>query len=119
MNDPNGSHADQFLSGGGEMGALIRAFDWSQTPLGPITQWPQSLRSAVSILLPSKAQICLFWGPELNLLYNDAYIEVVGDKHPALLGTPGRVFWADIWEQLGPLLNGVIDAGALQTALAR
>ena len=54
------------------MGARIRAHDWSGTPLGPIDTWPQSLRSAISILLPSKAQIVLFWGPELIAIYNDA-----------------------------------------------
>ena len=58
-----------WLAGGGEMGARIRALDWASTPLGPTATWPQSLRSAVSILLPSKAQICLFWGPELIKLY--------------------------------------------------
>src|SRR5262245_32610346 len=52
------------LAGGGEMGALMRALDWSTTPLGPVENWPQSLRSVVSMLLPSKAQIILFWGPE-------------------------------------------------------
>src|SRR6185437_11049616 len=65
--------AADWLVGGGEMGALIRAKKWSSTPLGPIESWPQSLRSAVSILLPSKAQIVLFWGPELIAIYNDAY----------------------------------------------
>jgi hypothetical protein len=56
------------------MGALIRAKEWRRTPLGSIESWPQSLRSAVSILLPSKAQIALFWGPELVAIYNDAYL---------------------------------------------
>jgi len=71
-----------FLAGGGEMGERIRAFDWSKTPLGPVAHWPQSLRSATSILLPSKAQIVLFWGPDLITLYNDAYRPVFGGKHP-------------------------------------
>ena len=62
-----------FLAGGGEMGERIRALDWSKTPLGPVDGWPQSLRSALSHLLPSKAQISMFWGPELVTLYNDAY----------------------------------------------
>jgi len=77
-----------FLDGGGELGALMRAFDWSATPLGPPSGWPQSLRSAVSILLPSKAQIVLFWGPEFITLYNDAYRPVFGAKHPGALGRP-------------------------------
>src|SRR5664279_6111786 len=58
-----------FVAGGGEMGARIREMDWSQTPLGPVGEWPQSLRSALSILLPSKAQIALCWGPQFITLY--------------------------------------------------
>ena len=64
--------------GSGEMARLIRAREWATTPLGPLSTWPQSLRSAVSILLPSRAQITLFWGPELVVLYNDAYRPVLG-----------------------------------------
>src|SRR5688572_16340800 len=71
-----------FLAGGGEMGARIREHDWAATSLGSVEAWPQSLRSAVSILLPSRAQIVLFWGPELNAIYNDAYAPVFGAKHP-------------------------------------
>jgi hypothetical protein len=71
--DTPGPLAADWLVGGGEMGARIRAHDWSRTPLGPIEAWPQSLRSAVSILLPSRAQIILFWGPDLVAIYNDAY----------------------------------------------
>ncbi len=64
------------------MGERIRALDWASTPLGPAASWPQSLRSAISILLPSKAQICLFWGPDFVKLYNDAYIPVLGQQAP-------------------------------------
>ncbi len=103
--------ATAWLTGGGEMGERIRTFDWTATPLGPATSWPQSLRSAVSILLPSKAQICLFWGPELIKLYNDAYIPVLGRKHPDFLGRPAREVWSEIWDVLGPLLGGVIATG--------
>src|SRR6185503_5672891 len=89
--NPNshGPQAYDWLTGGGEMGQLIRDYDWSQNPLGPIESWPQSLRSAVSILLPSKAQIAMFWGPELITLYNDAYRPVLGKKHSRALGLPG------------------------------
>ena len=79
-----------FLSGGGAMGALMRAFDWAKTPLGPPEMWPQSLRSPLSMLLPSKAQIILFWGPEFVVFYNDAYRPVFGAKHPDALGRPIR-----------------------------
>ncbi len=101
-----------FLAGGGEMGARMRALDWSKTPVGPPQKWPQSLRSTVSMLLPSKAQICLFWGPEFIVLYNDAYRPVFGAKHPDALGRPGREAWREIWSnQLHGLLEGVVQTG--------
>src|SRR3954470_5995977 len=103
---------DGFLAGGGEMGERIRALDWSKTPLGPTDGWPQSLRSAVSILLPSKAQIVLFWGPELVTLYNDAYRPVYGAKHPRVLGLPAREAWREIWDTgLRKLFEGVLRTG--------
>ena len=87
-----------FLQGGGEMGARMRALDWSKSPLGPVDAWPQSLRSTVSMLLPSKAQIIVFWGPEFVVLYNDAYRPVFGAKHPHALGLPGAQAWSEIWD---------------------
>src|SRR5689334_18829545 len=101
-----------FLAGGGEMGSRMRAMDWSQTALGPPERWPQSLRSTLSMLLPSKAQIVLFWGPEFIVLYNDAYRPVFGAKHPHALGLPGSAAWSEIWEgQLHALLEGVVRTG--------
>lgn len=101
------------LIGGGELGALMRAHDWSKTPLGTPDRWPQSLRSAVSILLPSRAQICLFWGPDLVALYNDAYRPALGIKHPWALGRPAREVWREFWEDvLRPLLEQVVNTGA-------
>jgi signal transduction histidine kinase/DNA-binding NarL/FixJ family response regulator len=101
-----------WLTGGGEMGALIRSRDWSRTPLGPLEGWQQSLRTAVGMLLASRAQIILFWGPDFIVLYNDAYRPVFGGKHPDALGLPGREAWSEIWEhQLGPLLEGVVRTG--------
>ncbi len=103
--------AADWLVGGGELGALIRTKDWAATPLGMIDAWPQSLRSAVSILLPSKAQIVLFWGPELVAIYNDAYRPVFGSKHPTALGKPAREAWSELWDMLRPLLAGVVETG--------
>jgi PAS domain S-box-containing protein len=106
-----GRDPEDFLAGGGEMGTLIRSLDWSTTPLGPVERWPQSLRSAVSILLPSKAQIVLFWGPHLVALYNDAYRPVFGAKHPWALGQPARDCWREVWDVLEPLFQGVMRTG--------
>ncbi|HEX5887278.1 MAG TPA: ATP-binding protein [Pyrinomonadaceae bacterium] len=104
--------AHDWLTGGGELGQLIRGYDWSRTSLGPIESWPQSLRSAVSILLPSKAQIAMFWGPDLITLYNDAYRPVLGDKHPGALGLPVREVWSELWETgLRSLFEGVLQTG--------
>src|SRR5262245_50000200 len=113
MMHPSPSHSNfTFLQGGGEMGARMREMDWSQTPLGTADTWPQSLRSTVSMLLPSKAQIVVFWGPEFTVLYNDAYRPVFGAKHPRALGLPGRDAWTEIWDSvLHELLAGVVRSG--------
>jgi signal transduction histidine kinase len=107
-----GRSALTFLAGGGEMGARMREMDWSATPLGLPESWPQSLRSTLSMLLPSKAQIILFWGPEFVVFYNDAYRPVFGAKHPDALGLPGARAWSEIWDsQLHQLLAGVVQTG--------
>lgn len=112
MNSASKGAAQDFLTGGGEMGSRMRAFDWSSTSLGPPDSWPQSLRSAVSILLPSRAQICLFWGPDLVFLYNDAYRPVLGMKHPWALGQPGREVWREVWEStIAPLVAPIMRTG--------
>ena len=90
----------------------MRALNWQETPLGPVETWPQSLRSVLSMLLPSKAQIILFWGPEFIVFYNDAYRPVFGAKHPHALGKPGREAWSEIWDTvLHNLLAGVVRTG--------
>src|SRR5262245_51510284 len=108
------SSGADWLQGGGEMGARVRALDWSRTPLGPMGRWPQSLRTPLSMMLSSKAQIILFWGPEYVVFYNDAYRPVFGAKHPDMLGMPGRVAWSEIWDSgvnLHALLDGVVRTG--------
>ena len=78
-------------------------------PVGPVCTWPQSLRSAVSIMLSSRYPIALYWGPELALLYNDAWSPILGGKHPWALGRPGREVWPEIWTDRAPLRTGVLD----------
>ena len=93
------------------MGELMRSFDWSQTALGPTGQWPQSLRTAVSICLNSRFPMIL-GGPELTVLYNDGYIPILGQKHPQrALGLPGQEVWAEVWPVVGPLLTQVMTKG--------
>ena len=104
--------AHSFIAGGGEMGERIRALDWSKNLLGPIDGWPQSLRSAVSILLPSKAQIALCWGEQFITLYNDAYKPVFGAKHPEALGLPISQAWDELWPAgLKEMFEGVVSSG--------
>jgi PAS domain S-box-containing protein len=91
--------------------ALIGAADWSQSPLGPPEQWPQTLKSTISVILPSAAQIVLFWGPEFVAVYNDAYAPTIGEKHPRALGRPARENWSELWDDLEPLLLSVRESG--------
>ena len=101
---------ERMLGGGGQMGLLMRAFDWSATPVGPIEEWPQSLRTTVEILLTSRFPMFLWWGPELVQFYNDGYRPSLGfDRHPAALGARGREFWAEIWPTIGPQIDAVME----------
>ena len=93
--------AHDCLSGGGEMGALMRATDWSQTPFGPVETWPQSLRTAVSIMLESRFAMVVAWGPDFRFLYNDRYRPVLGSKHSAL-GKACRDIFPEVWPVIGP-----------------
>ncbi|MHC5742335.1 MAG: ATP-binding protein [Nostoc sp.] len=97
------SNADvNFLIGGGEMGARMREQDWSKTSLGPTQHWPQSLKTAVRIMLTSRQPMFVWWGEELINLYNDAYKTIIGGKHPEALGQPASYVWREIWDQVGP-----------------
>lgn len=99
-----------FLSSDGELGELIRNFDWSQTPLGPLDTWSQSLKTTVNLMLNSTNPIWMGWGPENTFLYNDAYIDVLGiNKHPWALGRPASIVWEEIWDFCGPLSDRVYN----------
>ncbi|HYK57050.1 MAG TPA: PAS domain-containing protein, partial [Flavisolibacter sp.] len=100
-----------FLKGGGEMGELIRSKDWSTTTLGTPQSWPQSLRTAVSILLHSQFPMFVWWGPQMITIYNDAYRLIMGEKHPQGLGEAGPLVWSEIWDVVGPLADQVMNEG--------
>ncbi|MCY1044918.1 ATP-binding protein [Corallococcus sp. bb12-1] len=93
------------------MGALMRAMDWSATALGPLSDWPQSLRTMVSTCLNSRFPLLVWWGADMVMLYNDAYRAILGDKHPRAMGQRGREPWAEIWHIIGPMLEGVLTRG--------
>lgn len=93
------------------MAPLIRQHDWASSPLGPMDQWPAILKSILEVGLNSRLPVCIYWGPEFILLYNDAWSAIPGDKHPGCLGQPARVAWSDIWSILDPMYNGILQTG--------
>lgn len=99
-----------FLRGGGLAGELIGELG-PDGPLGPPARWPETLRRTLEIVLPSRAQIAVFWGRDYIALYNDAYAPTIGDKHPLALGRPARENWGEMWDALLPLLDGVRRTG--------
>lgn len=94
------------------MGELVREFDWSGTPLGPSVDWPESLQTTVRILLTSRFPMWMAWGPALTFLYNDAYARTtLGKKHPWALGKPAPDVWSEIWKDIGPRIERVLETG--------
>jgi signal transduction histidine kinase/CheY-like chemotaxis protein len=105
-----------FVAGGGEMGAVVRGFDWAATTLGPLATWPQSLRTAAGMMLDARLPMYVVWGPEHILLYNDGYRQVLGakaDDPRQVLGQPFSQVWAEVWDQVGPLLEATRAGEAL------
>ncbi len=101
-----------FLAGGGELGEHIRLHDWSATPLGPIFGWPQALRSTVSLCARSRLPMIIHWGwPDLLVLYNDAFIPLIGDKHPKALGRPLFESWPELWPAIESTMENVLTTG--------
>ncbi|CAM3761914.1 PAS domain S-box protein [Pontibacter korlensis] len=96
-----------FLSGGGEMGERIRTYNWSETSLGPIESWPQSLRTSLSLILTSYYPLFFWWGEDYIQFYNDAYIPVLGAKHPKSLGQVGQECWPEAWHLVEPMIKQV------------
>ncbi|HEX4192697.1 MAG TPA: PAS domain S-box protein, partial [Stellaceae bacterium] len=91
----------------------MRDFDWANTPLGPRTQWPRALWQVVEIILASGLPMAVRWGPDFINIYNDAYVSILGDKHPEALGKPAREVWAEIYDELGPIDESILS-GARQ-----
>ena len=96
----------------GKMSELISSYDWSRTPLGHFSGWPDSLKAAVRILVTSRFPMWMAWGPQLTFLYNDAYARVtLGKKHPWALGKPAPEVWPEIWSDIGPRVENVMTTG--------
>jgi len=103
--------AANVLSGGGEMGELMRSIDWATTPLGPVKSWSQALRTMVGLVLRNKFPIVVWWGPRYVQFYNDAFGPILGDKHPSAMGQPGPECWAEIWDVVGPMAEQPMTGG--------
>ncbi|HEY0809073.1 MAG TPA: hypothetical protein VGD49_02885, partial [Longimicrobiales bacterium] len=99
------------------MAERCRNFDWASTPLGPVEEWSQSLRTMASAVLASRNPMLLFWGPHLIQFYNDAFRPSLGSsegaapRHPRALGIPAAEFWTDVWSVVGPQIEGVMTRG--------
>lgn len=90
----------------------MRSHDWENSPLGPLATWPQELRSAVALCLGARTAIGIYWGERFLLLYNDAFRDMIGHRHPQALGRPAVEVFPEIWDRLGPILEGVRESGA-------
>src|SRR6201996_2040391 len=113
LNSRNDAQADagELFAGPGEVRSHARELDWSKSPLGPTTTWSPALRTLARSIFDSPFPICLWSGPQYALVYNDAYRRILTAKHPAALGQPGSIVWAEIWEQLEPQFDGVRKKG--------
>ncbi len=101
---------DLFSAAGG-LRAVLDQVDWASTPLGGLSTWSPALRNAVDLMMHSKFPMTLLWGPSFVVLYNEAYVEIIGDKHPSALGTPAQVVFAEAWPQIAPMMQGVARTG--------
>ncbi len=101
----------EFSTLAGEVAALLRAIDWSKTSLGPTATWPRSLKTMIGVMLGSRFPMMLGWGSTMIQFYNDAYIPVLGVKHPSSLGAPVSQVWSEIWDVVGPLMHSVLAGG--------
>ncbi len=102
--------ADVLFPGDGEMARRMRAFPWPESELGDPRGWPASLRTACRICLTSRFPMIVWWGEQLRFFYNDAYLPLLGSKHPAL-EKPGEAVWTEIWDIIGPMLTSVMASG--------
>ena len=102
-----------FLSGGGSAGEQMRTLDWAATPMGPAESWPVSLQTLVSVILNAKQAMFIAWGAKQCMLYNDAYADILGLKHPQALGLPLLEVWAESRDELAPIIEQVYAGSAV------
>lgn len=110
----NGLDFTHFFPGNSKVEDLLRLHDWNSSALGSPNDWPQALRYAVRFLLDSKTAIFIAWGEESRLLYNDAYIDILGDRHPSAIGAPLKEVWAEVWPIVEPAAQRALSGESVQ-----
>ena len=103
--------AERLFAGPGPIRTFCRTVDWRSTPFGAVTEWPQSLRTAVDLCLGSTFPGFLWWGAELGQIYNDAAVSILAAKHPQIFAKPAREAWSDLWHMIGPVAERVLSTG--------
>src|SRR5688500_19672194 len=96
--------AESLFPDGGIAGRLVRSLDWKSTSLGPPRDWPMALISQVRTMLATAQPMCIFWGRELVNLYNDAFLPILGEKHPRAMGQSAKDCWREAWPIVGQQL---------------
>ncbi|WP_433042037.1 PP2C family protein-serine/threonine phosphatase [Dactylosporangium sp. CS-033363] len=102
---------DQLFAAAGSLREAYARVDWAATPLGPVASWSPATRAAVDLALRTRFPVTLFWGPEFVMIYNEAYVHMIADKHPAALGQPAAKVFAEIWDEIGPMLAQASSGG--------
>ena len=100
-----------WLQSSSDMAERVRLHDWASSPLGPLEQWPDVLKTTVALCLASSFPQSIVWGPQLTMLYNDAFIPILGDK-PYALGRPFSEVWHEAWADIGPIANAAFEGHA-------
>ena len=95
----------------GAMADLVRGYNWAETPLGPMTDWPKLLVDSVNLMLCNQFPSAIFWGPRLIQIYNDAYVSVIEEKHPRALGQSAPECWQESWHIVGPEIEAALIRG--------
>ena len=113
MADAVPSDGLKFLAGGGLAGSQMRALDWTASPLGLPAGWPQSLRTAVKLMLNTRHPVSILWGPDALLLFNDAAGQSFGsERQAAAVAQPAAIVWNELWDVIGPQFDQVMAGGA-------
>jgi signal transduction histidine kinase len=116
VDPPATAPGSAFLAGGGRLGEIIAAFDWAKTPLGPIENWPTSLKTTVALILRSPVPIVTLWGEQGTMIYNDAYSVFAANRHPRLLGSAVREGWPEVADFNDNIMKVVLAGGTLSYA---